>query len=196
LVAYCRQVENRVNGWKKSHGESHTPSDSQLTWEANVVEYVNYLYHQTKAHGNSKDTQPKPLSKDIPLMGPRFIPPSYLHIQRRQPAAPVIEPESAYLKPLNVVHPFYYPGLARCPQCKSNSVLWEGWTTTGSRDVHGVSEEEMVLGFQLHCKDCEASGTAKGHRFCVATTNPVFWAKWEHWEIPSLWLVFSRTQWH
>ncbi len=180
-------MKSRVNGWKKLH-EPHPSSDSQLTWESNVVEYVNYLYHQTKAHGNSKNTQPKPLSKDIPLLGPRFIPPSYFHIQRWH-VAPIIEPESAYLKPLNIVHPFYYPRLAHCPQCKSNSVLWEGWTTTGSQDVHGVSEEEMALGFQLRCKDCEgreSSGMTKRHRFCVATTNLVFWAKWEHWEIPSL----------
>ena len=184
-------MKNRVSSWKRSRNlDSHAPSsDSQLDWEANVVEYVNYLYQQTKAHGNSKDTQPKPLSKDVPLLGPQFIPPSYLHIQRWH-AAPVIEPESAYLKPLNVVHPFFYPRLARCPRCRSSSVLWDGWTATGSRDVHGVSEEEMALGFQLRCKDCdrdsEASGTPKGHsRFCIATTNPVFWAKWEHWEIPS-----------
>ncbi len=177
-------MKNRVNGWKKFR-KSHTSSDAQLAWESNVVEYVNYLYRQTKVHGNSKDTQPKPLSKDIPLLGPRFIPPSYLHIQRRH-AAPVIEPESAYLKPLNVVHPFYYPRLACCPQCKSNTVLWEGWTTAGSRDVHGISEEEMALGFQLRCKDCKASGTTKGHKFCVATSNLVFWVNWEHWEIPSL----------
>lgn len=103
--------------------------------------------------------------------------------------APVIEPESAYLKPLNVVHPFYYPRLARCPQCESNSV-WEGWTTTGSRDVHGVSEEEAALGFQSPCKDCEASGTTKGHRSCVASTKPVFRKKMGALGNPKFVLVF------
>jgi hypothetical protein len=119
LAAYFKQVKNRVNGWKKLH-ESHTSSGSQITWE----EYVNYQDHQTKVHGNSKDTQSKPLSKDTPFLGPHFIPTSYLYIQRRH-AAPVIEPKAAYLKSLNMVLPFYYLRLAHW-QCKSNSVLWGG----------------------------------------------------------------------
>lgn len=177
-------MKTRVDGWKKK--QTHPSSDAQLEWESNVVEYVNYLNGHTKVHGNAtRDTQPKPLLKDIPILGPRFVPPSYLHVLRRN-SAPVIKPESAYLKPLHIIHPFFYPRLAHCPQCNSNSILWEGWTTTGSRDVHGVEQEERALGLQLRCKACEEAGSAKGHRFCVATTNPVFWAKWEHWEIPSL----------
>jgi hypothetical protein len=176
-------VKGRVAGWKKR--QTHPSSDAQLEWESNVVEYVMYLNGHTKVHGNAtKNTQPKPLSKEIPILGPRFVPPSYLHIMRRS-GAPEIEPESAYLKPLNIIHPFFYLRLARCPHCKSNGILWEGWTTTGPRDVHGVEQDERALGIQLRCKACEAVGGAKGDQFCVATTNPVFWAKWEHWEIPS-----------
>jgi hypothetical protein len=178
-------VKDRVNLWKKCRGSHSATSDAQLEWESCVVEYVNFVHGQTRIHGNTnKAAQPKPLPKEIPLLGPRFIPPTYQQIERRH-AAPIIEPESAYLKPLHIVHPFYYPRLARCPQCTSVEVIWEGWTTTGSRDVHGVHEDEKALGFQMRCKKCEQLGTAKGHRFCVATTNPSFWIKWEHWELPS-----------
>jgi len=189
------QVKSRVEGWKKK--QNPPSSDAQLEWESNIVEYVNYMYGQVKIHGNAtRDTRPKPLSKEIPLLGPLFCPPSYMHIQRRC-SAPVFNPECAYLQPLNIIHPFYYPGLARCPQCDSGAILWEGWTTTGARDVHGVHVEERALGFQLRCKDCEETGTSKGDemgkgpKFCVATTNAVFWAKWEHWEVPSLSTVSS-----
>jgi hypothetical protein len=179
------QVKSRVGGWRKK--QTHTSSNAQLEWESHVVEYVNYLYGQVKVHGNATHkTQPKPLSKDIPLLGPLFLPPSYMHIQRRH-SAPVFDPELAYLKPLNVIHPLFYPGLARCPRCKSDAILWEGWTTNGPREVHGVCQEERALGFQLRCKECEDSetGSAKGPKFCVATTNTIFWENWEHWEIPS-----------
>jgi hypothetical protein len=176
-------VKSRVEGWKKT--QTHPSSDAQLEWESNVVEYVNYLYSQVKVHGNAKrNTQPKPLPKDVPLLGPLFLPPSYMHIQCRH-SAPVFDPEPAYLKPFSVVHPFFYPGLACCPQCNSGAVLWEGWTSTGARDVYGIDEEERALGYQLRCKECEETGTTNGPKFCVTTTNPVFWAKWEHWEIPS-----------
>jgi hypothetical protein len=107
-----------------------------------------------------------------------------------------------YLRPLNVVHPFYYPSLARCPQCCGTNIVWEGWTGTGARDVHGVKLEEAALGCQLRCKDCkemrqenrdsqmapesdddsEAEQGAVG--YCFATTNVSFWGKQEHWQIP------------
>jgi hypothetical protein len=156
------------------------------------VEYVNFLFKSTKHHGNSKtDAPPLHLPKDVPLLGPRFIPPSYLHIQKRHPT-PTIQPQVAYLKPFNVVHPFYYAGLGkRCPQCDSANVYWDGWTTSGHRDVHGIQEEETVLGLQLLCKECKSrfshtkdnAGSEKG-QYCFATTNPSFWRNWEHWQIP------------
>jgi len=180
------QVQNRVDGWVK---KGPYPSLlAQLEWEAHIVEYVTYIYGLTKVHGNAtKGTLPKPLPREIPLLGPQFVPPSYLHAQRRH-GAPDLKPQSAYLKSLNIIHPFYYPMLARCPQCKSDSVLWDGWTNTGARDVHGVSKEERALGTQLRCNGCEDSEpgeNARGKRFRVATTNPLFWEKWEHWEVPS-----------
>jgi hypothetical protein len=161
----------------------------QLEWEAHIVEYVGFLFKLTKHHGNLKQNIPPPsLPKDIPLLGPRFLPPSYLHIQKCHPT-PIIEPQTAYLKPFNVVHPFYHSGLEKCPQCDSSDVIWDGWTTSGHRELHGVREEETVIGYQLICKPCEArfsrtKGSGDKGFFCFATTNPVFWKKWEHWEIP------------
>jgi len=190
------QVDARVKAWIKHRNTSQSSFTPQLEWEANVVEYVNFVYKLTKCHGNSKkDALPLSLPKDIPLFGPQFLPPSYLHVQRRRPA-PVIQPETAYLKPFNVIHPFYYDNLSKCPQCESTDVRWDGWTTTGHWDLHGVREEETALGYQLVCKPCEghfshAKGSAGNDEgsFCFATTNMVFWKKWEHWEIPRLCFV-------
>jgi hypothetical protein len=68
-------------------------------------------------------------------------------------------------------------------------VIWDGWTTSGHRELHGVQEEETVIGYQLICKPCEAQfsrtkGSSDKGSFCFATTNPIFWKNWEHWAIP------------
>jgi hypothetical protein len=174
-------VKKRLENWKNNRTTQES-SVAQLEWEANIVEYVNYMYSRTKVHGNaSKNTVPPVLPKDVPILGPRFVPPSYFHLHKRS-TAPDISPETAYMKPLTIIHPFYFPKLARCPKCCSEQVVWEGWTGTGAREVHGLSQEEFALGFQLRCKSCHAAGSSTG--FCVATTNPIFWEKWEHWAIP------------
>ncbi|KAH9952444.1 hypothetical protein BC827DRAFT_1082078, partial [Russula dissimulans] len=147
-------VQNPVDNWVKRGPYPPAPLLAQLKWELHIVEYVTYIYSLTKVHGNAtKGMSPKPLPREIPLLGPQFVPPSHLHAQRCH-GAPDLKPQSAYLKPLNVIHPFYYPMLARCPQCKSDSVLWDGWTNTGAREVHGVSKEERALGSQLCCNSC------------------------------------------
>jgi hypothetical protein len=156
----------------------------QLGWAAEVVEYVNFVHGRTRVHGNKKNTTAQVLPKDIPLLGPRFVPPSYLYLQKRE-SAPVFRPGLAYLKPITTVHPFYYPQLTQCPQCQSAEILWEGWTSAGPRDVHGVKEEELALGLQLRCKVCESvAGNDPTLTYCFATTNSNFWATLEHWKIP------------
>jgi hypothetical protein len=137
---------------------------------------VAFIYDETKPR--SKTDLPRSLPSDIPFYGPRFSPPSYAVLQKRQTST--IEPESAYIKPVNVIHPFYYPALAKCPECQSLDVKWDGWTGTGSREVHGIKREETALGYQLRCNQCQSS--AKAH--CFATTNPIFWERKQHWEIP------------
>jgi hypothetical protein len=111
------------------------------------VEYVNFLWSKTKLPSSArKETTQAYLPKDIPIMGPRFIPLSYSLLERRQYGTN-LGPETTYIKPINIVHPFFYPALAKCPQCNSEDTAWEGWTGTGSRDVHGLVCEEMALGF-------------------------------------------------
>jgi hypothetical protein len=180
------KVKNRVEHWKKLH-DREAGMVEQLEWAAEVVEYVNFVHGQTKVHGNKKNAPMRSLLKEIPLFGPRFIPPSYLHIQKREPA-PIFRPGLAYLKPISVIHPFYYPQLTGCPQCRSSEILWEGWTSTGPRDVHGIKEEELALGVQLRCKICESVAANDVRRtYCFATTNPNFWTHLEHWKMPRKW---------
>jgi hypothetical protein len=66
-------------------------------------------------------------------------------------------------------------------------VLWDGWTATGARDVHGVRREERALGYQLRCKPCrtkygKGGSNEKEKGSCFATTNKFFWEKWEHYD--------------
>lgn len=160
----------------------------QLEWTANVLEYVSYVNDETR-----KKTPT--LKKEAPLLGPRFVPPSYLHLQHRSPA-PDISPSTAYLKAVHIVHPLYYPWLSKCPQCNSDDIAWQGWTTTGPRDVHGVSREETAIGVQLKCNQCVTRfggrDAAEKGTYCFATTNAKFWEKMEHWELPSK-IIVIRT---
>lgn len=167
----------------------------QLQWESSVVEYVNYLWKSTRVHGNAKGvaaTSFKPLSRDIPLYGPKFIPPSYMDLERRS-ATPDITPQTMYLRPLRVVHPFYFHQrkFHQCPACDSSNTHWECWTTTGHREVHGTCFPENAIGYQLRCNDCEKTekDKPKGDRapYCFATTSAIFWARYEPWEVPGEW---------
>ncbi|KAG1720557.1 hypothetical protein EDB19DRAFT_1776310 [Suillus lakei] len=149
----------------------------QLQWESEIVEYVQFLWEKTRTR--SKKGEPGKLGVNVPLLGPRFMPPSYL-------------------KPLNIVHPFYYPQLARCPRCGSDKdTTWEGWTSKGPRELHGIFCEEMALGAQLHCNRCKETSKSKlkarngtTHSsdsdssiegYCFTTTSTVYWKSWEHW---------------
>jgi hypothetical protein len=184
------QIEKRVDSWKKGRTTQHY-LDTQLQWEASVVEYVNFLWDCTRVNRDrGKETGSTYLPRDIPLLGPRFVPPSYPQLERRQYAASGLTPDMAYVKPITIVHPFYYPSLTICPKCQSKDskdISWKGWTSTGSREVHGVQREETAMGYQLQCRACEISvstKTAEQKGYCYATTNPVFWQNWEYWQIP------------
>ncbi|KAK7000737.1 hypothetical protein R3P38DRAFT_3218571 [Favolaschia claudopus] len=192
------KVKDHVESWIKSYPSEFRSEDSQirlqLTFEANIVEYVSLMYTESRHHGNSKATGPKTLPKGFPMLGPRFVPPSLLEAKKRSPAK--IEPNSLYMRPLNVVHPFYYDNLC-CPQCDSADIKWDSWTGGGPRgQVHGVRCEERAIGYQLRCDACKkrygqggSEAGAKGPDneklgYSFATTNPKFWAKRQHWEIP------------
>lgn len=156
------QVKRRVEVWSNLPESRKSPrSRHQLEWESHVVEYVSFIWEKTRPR--KKGDSPAKLSLDIPLLGPRFVPPSYLHLQRRSGAYDV-DPETQYLKPVNIIHPFYYPELACCPQCQSTGtdVTWEGWTGTGARELHGIFQEEVALGLQLRCNTCKSKKTTNG----------------------------------
>lgn len=129
----------------------------------------------------------KQVPPDVPILGPFFTPPTYTSILRRKQWAP-IEPNVYYIRPLTIIHPFYYPNLLKCPHCGSTDpkdVHWGQWTATGPRGVHGLRREEMAFGIQLRCTGCsELLPSGKRRARCFATTNCKFWEKWEYWEIP------------
>ncbi|OBZ65554.1 hypothetical protein A0H81_14419 [Grifola frondosa] len=121
-----QNVEKRWKTWKKNR-QTQSQYMLQLEWEANVVEYVSHVSKETAGLVVAGS-----LRKEIPLFGPHFLPPTYLQVQKRD-AMPNITPDVAYLKPLHIIHPFYYPELTKCPQCNSTRVSWNGWTSTGHR---------------------------------------------------------------
>ena len=96
-----------------------------MFWTSHVQEYVQYMWHRTTVKGNKGGKSPPILGLQIPLMGPRFEPPTYLHMSKRDPT-PDIVPEIAYLKPVTVVHPFYFPEVLTCPRCTSDDTASEG----------------------------------------------------------------------
>lgn len=153
-------MKSRVEKWKNLPATKASERPLfQLEWEAEVVEYVNLLWNATRSRSN-KSTTVKTIGHDVPLLGPRFVPPTYLHARLR-PGPLNVKPEMQYLKPITIVHPLYYPELAVCPQCQSrNEVTWEGWTTTGAREVHGIAHEETALGLQLRCDSCKQRRTS------------------------------------
>ena len=161
-VMSVQQVKSRVEKWKNLPATKACDRPLvQLEWEAEVVEYVNLIWNTTRCR-SSKATAVKTLGYDVPILGPRFVPPTYLHLRLR-PGPVNMKPDTQYIKPINIVHPLYYPELARCPQCQSrDDITWEGWTTTGPRELHGVSHEETALGLQLRCDACKC-GRVSNH---------------------------------
>lgn len=182
----CTQVEKRWQGWLK-HRSSQSQYAPQLEWAAHVVEYVVWAYDLTKGKNGVS-----PLKSNIPLLGPRFLPPAYWHLHRRH-STPEIDPKTAYMKALTIVHPLYFENLAMCPKCDATGadIVWSGWTSTGHCEVHGLEREETALGYQLRCKRCagiassQKSSSKNGEgSYCFTTTNHTFWERREHWQIP------------
>lgn len=191
------QVRSRADGWrtqlqaqaskktKTKPSEATEPTgnvlDKQLEFMAHVAVYVSHLHNDTKLHGNSQAKQAPTLKAEVPIYGPRFVPPTHLQTLRRKgPNAPIV-PETAYLRPINIVHPFYYPQLALCPDCKTDDEKIfktnSQWTAGCPRKVHGLSEEEYAYGVQYHCSTCKKGSS---------TTNPEFWKGKMHWQAPSM----------
>ncbi|KAJ7026746.1 hypothetical protein C8F04DRAFT_966090 [Mycena alexandri] len=182
-----KQVDARIISWQKNRA-TQSNYKPQLQFEANVAEYVMALHREirppTVAKTSTKIPQPKALKPGFPIYGPKFIPPSFNDVRLRSFAGKV-KPQAAYLRPINIIHPVYYPSLGNCPHCGSSDARWDGWNGTGSREVHGLQREETALGYQLrHDKCTPDEGTTKLRNRAFASTNQLFWENWEHWKIP------------
>ena len=81
-----------------------------------AAEYVDFVWKKVRVHGNAKSVvnsaAPKRLEPNIPILGPRFVPPNHLHAQRRRGEGIDVNVDDYYLKALTIVHPFYSPELA------------------------------------------------------------------------------------
>ncbi|TFY74409.1 hypothetical protein EWM64_g9603 [Hericium alpestre] len=110
-------VVSKKKAWRKHRKES-TYNEDQLEWEANVIKYVDYVNRLTAA----MEEKPASFLPDrLPLYGLTFLPPTYCDLLKRQKDA-VMMPNTTYLQPLNVVHPFYFTNLGMCPACDSTEI--------------------------------------------------------------------------
>lgn len=195
-IELIHEVNERVSKWKEQQMRKKQPCHSeQLQFTSEVVQYVSTIHKMTKINPGAKSvekTSARSLPMEVPIYGPRFIPPTYFSLQKREPSFDV-KPSTSYIRPLTVVHPYYFPELARCPQCQSDNIKWEGWNSYGYRDVHGLFHEETALGAQLSCKDCRQRGLDTGNKIhhCFATTNVIFWENQNMWEIPRKYFAFD-----
>ena len=90
-----------MKAWSDLPTQKKNPRPSvQLNWEAEVVEYVGFLWQKTHPHGK-KTHGPLSISLDIPFLGLWFVLPTYLHAQKR-PGLSTITPDMQYIKPINI----------------------------------------------------------------------------------------------
>jgi hypothetical protein len=82
-----------------------------------------------------------------------------------------------YIKPLNVIHPFYYPQLATCPRCGSDkeNICKESAKMKKGNTKNTPGDDDA---------GAQASETADLESYCFATTSAAYWRTWEHWRIP------------
>ncbi|KIJ91335.1 hypothetical protein K443DRAFT_126266 [Laccaria amethystina LaAM-08-1] len=148
-----QNVRQHLKNWERNR-KNQSNVKAQLGWEAEVVKYVSVIHKLTTVHGNKKGAAPPSLKKDIPILGPHFLPPGYIHAQKRD--MPQITPNISCIRAITVVHLFYFPTInACCPLCSSGDTLLEGWTTKGPCDVHGLHWDEHAIGVQIICKQCQ-----------------------------------------
>ncbi|KAG8938303.1 hypothetical protein FRC04_009122 [Tulasnella sp. 424] len=179
-LKWKEEVKKRVMGWQRA---GSLVSEGQLVYASEACQYIKYLYDKTLVNGN--------FSPNLPLYGPRFSPPPPALSHRNPNAASSIPPQDFYLKPITVVHELFWPSLMACPICAKagrNEVKLErqGFTPEGPRTVHGIYEDEYVIGSRIRCKTCELdlkTRRVKG-RFQWSFTAQEFWSGKLYWEIP------------
>ncbi|TFY80628.1 hypothetical protein EWM64_g3383, partial [Hericium alpestre] len=166
LILPEKQWKNKYEHWKGNR-ENQAGSDAQLTWAANVVAYVNFLWDTTKIPPNSsKDKTPRNLARAIPMHGPCFIPLTYMYLRMHQYLAE-IEPGAAYLKPLHIIHPVYYPELLKCPRCGTTDRFKLTMTSAGLaeniRQLHLLEYQQTVQEYLQYFRSCKDTPIRRPH---------------------------------
>ena len=190
-------MNERVIKWTEARQGHQSPRRDQLQWEANVIEYVNYITASKAAVTTSRSKLGTyQLPPSVPLWGPVFYPPTFDDIAKRYPATLrdkqttrlQITPNAAYLRPLTVIHPYYFKSLRRCPRDAAHSVVNDGWQSNGSREVHGLYHEESAIGFQIRCNSCKGQVDEDGRSltYCFSLVNSEYWSelKCDYRQIP------------
>ncbi|KAI1792879.1 hypothetical protein LXA43DRAFT_886663 [Ganoderma leucocontextum] len=188
------KIERRARNWRIiRERERQSTYQLQLDFVSSTCEYTAFLAHQIRNTKGEKGAR-KSLDPRIPYYGSKFYPPTYISEKLRK-VAPNVTPDLSYLKPVTVFHPALIEELNFCPRCNAtgSDLSWNGWTTSGPRDVHGVSCEEQVIGVQMRCNRCKAArGMADADddddddpSYCWGTASSQFWENKEHWQIPS-----------
>ncbi|PIL36750.1 hypothetical protein GSI_00439 [Ganoderma sinense ZZ0214-1] len=192
VSSWDKTIEQRAGNWQiKREKERQSTYRPQLDFVAATCQYTVFLWDQIQNTKGEKGARQK-LDPRIPYFDGKFYPPTYTS-QKIRNVSRDVAPNIACLKPVTVLHPAYIEELNFCPRCNAtgDDLKWKGWTTSGPRDVHGVSSEEQVIGVQMRCKRCKAErGKAdtpddeEDDAYCWGTASSQFWERKEHWEIP------------
>ncbi len=182
---------------------------AQFKFIAHIAQYVKYI---TQLLGTPKKPGHNSLPDSIPLLGPCFLPPTP-HLLSKHRKIP-LTPDAYYVCPVTIIHPVFYPFSIHCPTCQRASDTSESlhdptnndklapkrWNTDGPHHVHGIDDEEFMLGLQLKCKVCEThqnttSANSAGHGPGVSgkktsivfnLTSVEYWEGIPYWEIPGV----------
>lgn len=187
------KIERRARNWsiirEKERQSTYQP---QLDFVSGTCEFTAFLANQIRNTKGEKGAKKK-LDPRIPAYGSKFYPPTYVSEKLRK-VTPNVTPDLSYLKPVTVLHPALIEELNFCPRCNAtgSDLSWNGWTTSGPRDVHGISSEEQVIGVQMRCNRCKVA-RGKGDTddndedpsYCWGTASSQFWENKEHWQVPS-----------
>ena len=175
------KIKDRADNWQAiREKERQSTFRPQLDFVASTCEFVKFLGIQIRNTKGEKGAK-KRLDRRIPYYGHKFYPPTYMS-QKIRKLSPSVTPELSYLKPVTILHPALIEELNFCPRCNAtgSDISWGGWTTSGPRDVHGVSGEEQVIGVQIRCNKCtKARGKADADNldddpYCWGTASSQF----------------------
>ncbi|PIL35895.1 hypothetical protein GSI_01555 [Ganoderma sinense ZZ0214-1] len=207
LSKWDSRILRRSDNWlimrEKERQSTYKP---QLQFAACCCQYASFVANEIRNLKGEKCAHKK-LNSKIPWLGPRFLPETYTS-QKRRLVSPDVIPDLACLKPVTILHPYFFDELNICPRCGAtgDDLSWGRWTTSGPRDVHGVYGEEQVIGVQMRCNKCKEARGNTGRRggrgkggggdddddddyddpsYCWGTASYQFWEGKEHWEIPN-----------